>query len=260
MKRTSRWLGPVLAVGFVTMAASGSALAVDGAKGVPHHQQGSLDKASKDSPLTLLGFDKRFFKKGDSWTVAWSFRKRNWIRKVGHSKFKDAAVIFSEPQSVTYRVVDVYSQRLGKAKRQIARISAKWDKEALGQLHKEAVLSVDQNMNPVTMRVKTRGQIGFQRRDIDTRKEIQGIGLIPFYVPKMTNPVGRDAWAPVPALPRQFAKVRPVTKPGTRALALKVTTNGEYRARTFWVPGNLYAAYVGGPHVVGVLTAQTKAR
>jgi hypothetical protein len=192
------------------------------------------------------------------WSVAWSFRKRTDHLKRAQTGTEMKRVVFTTPAVVNYEVRAVTDQRLGKGKRTIARIHAKWAVEQLGQLHKEAILTVDQNLNPVARRVMTRGQRAHQRQDLDTRNSVRGIGLLPFYLPKLAKEPGTAAR--LPGVPSEMSKFRPVEKAGTSALELDVKFNRQVRAQTFWVKGDLYAAIVSGPDVHGVLVKQSKAR
>src|SRR5207249_4913468 len=95
-----------------------------GSKKMRHRDEGSFLPPVANSAWQALGFNKRFFKVGDAWRIAWSARKRRSILKRTISQGERANPSWSAPIFVDYRVSKVTTQTIAGRKRQVAQITA----------------------------------------------------------------------------------------------------------------------------------------
>ena len=235
-----------------------AASAAIGQRKLRNRDQGSFAQPIAGSAWQALGFQKRFLKVGDAWSMAWSSRKRFSILKRALTAQDRAAPKWAAPVVVHYRVSKVITQDLGGHKRQVATITSVYGDQVRGRMQTGNELKVDQYFNPVERCAFTKWTPFGTCRDRDTRSVIRSMGAVPFFIGDLERLPARPA-QPLPMAPVFRAQLARVN--GKKSfLHVPVHSGRRKYADTFWAAGDLVPTYVLGDNVQGVLIGQRLTR
>lgn len=219
-----------------------------------NRDRGSFALPSPNSAWEKLGFKGRFFKVGDAWRMAWTFRTRRAPVKRYFSPAEKAVQTWSAPVLIDYRVSKVNAQHIGGRVRQVATITAVYSSGVRGRMQHGNELKVDHYLNPVERCAYTKWTPYGTCRDRDTRSVVRSLGAIPLFIGDIEHlpAVSRPLPALAPTLQSQASRM----VKGGNYLYVPVSSGRSNHADTFWATGHLMPSYVTSKDAQGILVGE----